>query len=78
MRLMQLTMKQGEVWPAGEVEKLVLVADCGFVLQLPHQHVDKVRVFDDNGHLFKHVLEADAGLLQTEGAGTEQVRKDYK
>lgn len=56
----------------------MLVADCGFVLQIPHQHVDKVRVFDDDGHLFKHVLEADAGLLQTEGAGTEQVRKDYK
>lgn len=44
----------------------MLVADCGFVLQLPHQHVDKVRVFDNDGNLFKHVLEANAGLLQTE------------
>lgn len=51
----------------------MLVADCGFVLQLPHQHVDQVRVFDDDGHLFKHVLKADAGLLQAADVGTEEV-----
>lgn len=64
-----------EVWPAGEVEQLVLVADRGFVLQLPHQHVDQVGVFDNDGHLFKHVLEADASLLQAEGVGREEKGK---
>lgn len=64
-----------EVWPAGEVEQLVLVADCGFVLQLPHQHVDQVRVFDNDGHLFKHVLEANASLLQTKDVGREEKEK---
>lgn len=44
----------------------MLVGDSGFVLQVPHQYADKVGVFDDNGDLFKHVLEADAGLLQAE------------
>lgn len=53
----------------------MLVADCGFVLQLPHQHVDKVRVFDNDGNLFKHVLEANAGLLQTGDAEIEEVKK---
>lgn len=57
----------------------MLVADRGFVLQLPHQHVDKVRVFDNNGHLFKHVLKADASLLQTEDVGKEkEEEKGYK
>lgn len=56
----------------------MLVADRGFVLQLPHQHVDKVRVFDNNGHLFKHVFEADASLLQTGDVGREEVEKSYK
>lgn len=56
----------------------MLVADCGFVLQLPHQHVDKVRVFDNNRHLLEHVLEADASLLQTEDVGAEEVEKGYK
>lgn len=53
----------------------MLVADGGFVLHLPHQHVDKVRVFDNDGNLFKHVLEADAGLLQTGDAEIEEVKK---
>lgn len=56
----------------------MLVADCGFVLQVPHQHVDKVRVFDNDGNLFKHVLEANAGLLQTEDAEIEKVKKKKK
>lgn len=42
----------------------MLVCDRGLVLQLPHQHADEVGVFNDNGHLLEHVLEADAGLLQ--------------
>lgn len=56
----------------------MLVADRGFVLQLPHHHVDEVGVFDNNGHLFKHVFEADASLLQTEGEGKEVEEKGYK
>lgn len=58
---------QVHVLPAGEVEQLVFVSHCGLVLQLPHQCVDKVGVFDHNGHLLKHILEADAGLLQAAG-----------
>ena len=40
------------------------------VLQLPHQHADEVGVLDHDGHLLKHVLEPDVGLLQAvEGRG---------
>lgn len=46
----------------------MFVGHCGLVLQLPHQCVDQVGVFDHNGHLLKHILEADAGLLQAAGA----------
>lgn len=34
------------------------------VLQLPQQHVDEVRVLDDNRNFLKHVLIAHTGLLQ--------------
>ncbi len=44
----------------------MLVGDRGLVLQLPHQCVNEVRVFDDNGHLLEHMLEANVGLLQAE------------
>lgn len=56
----------------------MLVADRGFVLQLPHQYVDKVGVLDNNGHLFKHVFEADASLLQAGGTETQEVKQGYK
>ena len=42
----------------------MLVGDRGLVLQIPHQCVDEVGVFDENGHLFEHMLEANVGLLQ--------------
>jgi len=51
------------VLPAWEVEQFVLVGDGGFVFQLPHNDVDEMGVFDDDGHLFEHVLKADASLL---------------
>lgn len=47
----------------------MLVADRRLVLQLPHQDVDEVRVFDHNGHFFKHMLEANVCLLQTRMKG---------
>lgn len=56
----------------------MLVADRGFVLQLPHQHADKVRVFDNDGYLFEHVLEADASFLQTKDVGTEKEEMSYE
>lgn len=49
----------------------MLVGDGGLVLQLPQQHVDEVGVFDDYGHLLKHVFKADAGLLQAGGTEHE-------
>lgn len=52
------------VRPAGQVEELVLVCNSGLVLQLPQQNVYEMRVLGDNGHLFKHVLVPQAGLLQ--------------
>lgn len=41
----------------------MLVGDRGLVLQLPQQYVDEVGILDDDGHLLKHVLETDVGLL---------------
>lgn len=52
----------------------MLVCDRGLVLQLPHQHVDEVGVFDDNRHLLKHALKADAGLLQAGEKGKEKLQ----
>lgn len=42
----------------------MLVGDRGLVLQIPHQYVDEVGVFDDDRHLLEHMLEANVSLLQ--------------
>lgn len=52
------------VRPAGEVQELVFVRSSGFILQLPQQNADEMRVLDDDGNLLEHVLESHAGLLQ--------------
>lgn len=44
------------VRPAGKVQELVFVCSSGFVLQLPQQNCDEMRVLDGNGHLLEHVL----------------------
>lgn len=65
------------VWPAWEVEQFVLVGDCGLVLQVPHQCVDEVGVFDDNGHLLEHMLEANVSLLQAGEWGKEEEKLQF-
>lgn len=52
------------VKPAGKVQELVFVCSSGFVLQLPQQNVDEMRVLDVNGHLLEHVLINHTSLLQ--------------
>lgn len=51
----------------------MLVGDSGLVFQLPHQNIDEMGVFDDDGHLLKHVLKANASLLQ---AGETEEKED--
>lgn len=49
----------------------MLVCDRGLVLQLPHQCVDEMGVFDDDGDLLEHILKANACLFQAGEGGTE-------
>lgn len=43
----------------------MLICDSGLLLQLPHEHVDQMRVFNYNRHFFEHVLKGDTRLLQS-------------
>lgn len=53
----------------------MLVGDRGLVLQLPHEYVDQVRILDHDGHLLKHVLKSNVGLLQA-GQRTKKEEKN--
>lgn len=54
------------VRPAGKVQELMFVCSSGFVLQLPQQNANEMRVLDDNGHLLEHVFITHTSLLQPE------------
>lgn len=50
--------------PASKTEQFVLVRYGWLLLELPHQDIDQMGVFNYDRHFLKHVLKGDACLFQ--------------